>query len=126
MLGLILEPADDPAPVSLAERTVISNDIPLVIFAQPTHPLARTAPGSRRRDALGEYALYISDAAGDFHLLVRRYLERTACPARTSILNRKRRKREALRARPIRARSASSPSTRWRTRFAIAASSRCA
>ena len=79
-VGMILEPAEDPAPVSLAERTVISHDVPLVIFAQPTHPLARAASPSVRRDALAEYALYISDAAGDFHLLVRRYLEQDGLP----------------------------------------------
>lgn len=79
-VGMILEPADDPAPTSFAERTVISHDVPLVIFAQPTHPLARTAPAPVRRDLLGAYALYISDAAGDFHLLVRRYLEQDGLP----------------------------------------------
>jgi DNA-binding transcriptional LysR family regulator len=74
-LGLILEPGDDATPIKLAERAVISDDVPLVIFAQPAHPLARTAPAAVKRDALGAFALYISDAAGDFHLLVRRYLE---------------------------------------------------
>ena len=79
-LGMILEPTDDAAPVNVAERTIISADVPLIIFAQPSHPLARTAPAFVRRDALGQCRLYISDAAGDFHLLVRRYLERDGLP----------------------------------------------
>jgi DNA-binding transcriptional LysR family regulator len=79
-VGLVLEPTDDAPPVSLVERAVISQDVPLVIFAQPSHPLAPGARASVRRDALGEYALYISDAAGDFHLLVRHYLEQDGLP----------------------------------------------
>jgi DNA-binding transcriptional LysR family regulator len=79
-VGLLLQPTDDAPPMSLAERAVISQDVPLVIFVQPAHPLARAAHARVRRDALGEYALYISDAAGDFHLLVRRYLEQDGLP----------------------------------------------
>ena len=79
-VGLILEPADNAPPAGLAERAVISRDVPLILFAQPAHPLARAAQASVRRDALAEYALYISDAAGDFHLLVRHYLEQDGLP----------------------------------------------
>ncbi|HEY2897794.1 MAG TPA: LysR family transcriptional regulator [Gemmatimonadaceae bacterium] len=79
-LGLILEPGDDATPMKLAEHVVISHDVPLIIFAQPAHPLARNAPAAVKRDALGDFALYLSDAAGDFHLLVRRYLEHDGLP----------------------------------------------
>jgi DNA-binding transcriptional LysR family regulator len=78
---MILQPVDDASPTNVAQRTIISHDVPLVIFAQPTHPLVRsprlTAVG---RDTLGDYPLYISDAAGDFHLLVRRYLQDDGLP----------------------------------------------
>ena len=78
-LGMILQSADDSTPTNVAERTVIAPDVPLVMFAQPSHALARGAkPVSR--ELLGDYPLYISDAAGDFHLLVRRYLERDGMP----------------------------------------------
>lgn len=80
-LGMILQPADDETPMNAARRTIISPDVPLVIFAQPTHALASAAPrASVQRDLLGEYPLYISDAAGDFHLLVRRYLQHDGMP----------------------------------------------
>lgn len=79
-LGMILQSVDDAAPMNVAERTIISDDVPLVIFAQPTHPLARPAQAFIRRDAMGDYPLYISDAAGEFHLFVRRYLEHDGLP----------------------------------------------
>ena len=80
-LGMILQPVDDATPTNVAQRTIISHDVPLVIFAQPTHPLAHSAAvNAVGRDSLGEYPLYISDAAGDFHLLVRRYLQDDGLP----------------------------------------------
>lgn len=80
-LGLILQPADDEPSTNVVKRSIISPDVPLVIFSQPTHALARGAPrASVQRDLLGEYPLYISDAAGDFHVFVRRYLQRDGMP----------------------------------------------
>jgi len=80
-LGLILQPADDEPSTNVVKRSIISPDVPLVFFTQPTHALARAAPrASVPRDLLGEYPLYISDAAGDFHLLVRRYLQHDGLP----------------------------------------------
>jgi len=80
-LGLILQPVDDEPSTNVVKRSIISPDVPLVFFTQPTHALARAAPrASVPRDLLGEYPLYISDAAGDFHLLVRRYLQHDGLP----------------------------------------------
>ena len=80
-LGLSLQPVDDLAVTVAADRTVVSDDVPLVIFSQPRHPLARGARSAPvRRDVLGDYTLYLSDAAGDYHLLVRRFLEHDGLP----------------------------------------------
>jgi DNA-binding transcriptional LysR family regulator len=79
--ALSLQPCEDAANGVAAERTVVSDDVPLVIFAQPGHPLAnRRRSRPVRRDALGDHTLYLSDAAGDFHLLVRRFLEHDGLP----------------------------------------------
>jgi DNA-binding transcriptional LysR family regulator len=81
-VGIMLRPIEDQTSSSLVIRKIIAHDVPLVIFAQPGHPLARIAKqGAITREALEEYSLYISDAAGDFHLLVRRYLERDGLPS---------------------------------------------
>lgn len=80
-VGLSLQPVDEPAVTVAADRTVVSDDVPLVIFAQPKHPLARGARSAPvRRDVLGDHTLYLSDAAGDYHLLVRRFLEHDGLP----------------------------------------------
>ncbi len=79
-LGMILEPGGNALPIRDGARTIISSDVPLVMFAQPAHPLARSPRTPVPRDALAEYPLYISDAAGDFHLLVRHYLEHDGLP----------------------------------------------
>lgn len=80
-LGLSLQPADDSATGVSADRTIVSDHVPLVIFAQPDHPLAdarRRQPVPR--DALAGRTLYLSDAAGDYHLLIRRFLEGEGLP----------------------------------------------
>jgi LysR family hydrogen peroxide-inducible transcriptional activator len=77
-LGVMLRPDDDSTATSVAERTIIPAAVPLVIFAQRSHPLAHR--DSVRRGALVDHPLYISDAAGDLHVLVRRYLERDGLP----------------------------------------------
>jgi DNA-binding transcriptional LysR family regulator len=80
-LGMSLQPVDDVAVTVAADRTVVSNDISLVIFAQPRHPLARGARSAPvRREVLSGHTLYLSDAAGDYHLLVRRFLEHDGLP----------------------------------------------
>ncbi len=79
-LGMILQPADDSPQAHVAETTIIAQSVPLVMFALPSHPLVH-AGRHVSRDSLSDYPLYISDAAGDFHLLVRRYLEHAAMPS---------------------------------------------
>jgi DNA-binding transcriptional LysR family regulator len=80
-LGLMLQPAEDATATTLADRTIISEDVPLVIFAQPSHPLVvQSHAAPIRRDELGSFPLFISDAAGDFHALVRRFLEHDGLP----------------------------------------------
>jgi DNA-binding transcriptional LysR family regulator len=59
------------------ERRVVLPAVPLVLFAAPSHALARAGPAAIvRRDALSAYPLFVSDAAGDFHNLVRRFFRR--------------------------------------------------
>jgi DNA-binding transcriptional LysR family regulator len=84
-MGLLLQPLDDATSSLVADRIVVSDDVPLVIFTQPSHPLAVGArsgarPGPILRDALADFPLYLSDAAGDFHSLVRRFLEDDGLP----------------------------------------------
>ncbi|MEP6730767.1 MAG: LysR family transcriptional regulator [bacterium] len=81
-LGLLLHPSEDNPASTPVDRTVVCEDVPLVIFAQPTHVLAKSGKGGHvRRDALAAYPLYLSDSAGDFHTLVRRFLEHDGLPA---------------------------------------------
>jgi DNA-binding transcriptional LysR family regulator len=87
-LGLILEPMDSEdaaAPITNACTTlntvVVGPDVPLIIFVQPSHPLVRTySPAQVRRDKLSSYPIVMSDAAGDFYNLVRRFFESDDLP----------------------------------------------
>ena len=84
-VGLLLE-AEGAAPPLRAgvERTTVWADVSLEVFAGPAHPLARSHPAggghSVRRDVLADYPLFVSDAAGDFHALVRRFFEVDGLP----------------------------------------------
>ncbi|MEP7000176.1 MAG: LysR family transcriptional regulator [bacterium] len=81
-LGLMLQPADDEANTVHTDRIIISADVPLAVFAQPSHPLVTSMRSAAiRRDALSAFPLYLSDAAGDFHQLVRRFLEEDGTPS---------------------------------------------
>lgn len=80
-LGLLLEePAESGAsrrkaatPEELSDRRVVLSGVTLVLFAGSEHPLVRRgASDVVRHDALSGYPLFMSDAAGDFHDLVRR------------------------------------------------------
>ena len=83
-LGLLLDRYDRKDPSARAgarhalhsdNRHVLSADVRLVIFAQSGHPLVRrSAPTPIRRVDLAAYPLFLSDAAGDFHALVRHFL----------------------------------------------------
>jgi DNA-binding transcriptional LysR family regulator len=48
-LGLLLQPVDDAMTSLVAERIIVSDDVPLVMFAQPSHPLLASARSRRRR-----------------------------------------------------------------------------
>jgi DNA-binding transcriptional LysR family regulator len=82
-LGLLLEQGVRPggrrgSPQSAreSERRVVLTDVPLVLFAAAGHPLAsRRRSGWVGQSALAELPLFISDAAGDFHRLVRRFFK---------------------------------------------------
>ncbi|MBD0326137.1 MAG: LysR family transcriptional regulator [Pyrinomonadaceae bacterium] len=62
-----------------SDRIVIANNVPLVIFAGLSNPLARDGK-TVRRDELAGYPLFMSDAAGDFHELVSRFFESDGVP----------------------------------------------
>jgi DNA-binding transcriptional LysR family regulator len=84
-VGLLLEPVDrEPVAIAGVERATVADEVPLVLFGGPAHPLAgRRAAGrggAARRDALADYPLFMSDAAGDFHLLVSRFFEADGLP----------------------------------------------
>jgi DNA-binding transcriptional LysR family regulator len=69
-----------PAPSYSAER-IPGSDVSLVVFGTASHPLVRALPDAPvRRMDVSPYPLYLSDAAGDFHVLVRRYFESGAFP----------------------------------------------
>jgi DNA-binding transcriptional LysR family regulator len=87
-IGVLLERASRPGSkrgriggevsARSVERQKVAVDVPLVVFAMPSHPLiARGDPGSVGREALAPFILLVSDAEGDFFTMVDR-LFRTA------------------------------------------------
>ncbi len=80
-VGILLEdtatpepPATAPRGATEAERLVLVPAVPLVVFANAAHPLARhRASSALRRDALAPFPLFLSDAAGELHDMLRRY-----------------------------------------------------
>jgi DNA-binding transcriptional LysR family regulator len=76
--GLLLE-SSEPARArsrragadGSANGLTLDRDVPLTVFAAPTHPLAGRSHVPRA--ALTGYAVFISDAAGDLHALLREY-----------------------------------------------------
>jgi DNA-binding transcriptional LysR family regulator len=82
-VGLLLEElatdesaAHPIAPLAFTDRRVVVPAIPLVLFAGASHPLVRgRRPPVVRRDALVGYPIFVSDGAGPFHDLVRRFLQ---------------------------------------------------
>lgn len=54
---------------------ILLHEVPLVVFARPVHPLVHRASGRAiPRPALGEFPVFVTDAAGEFHVAVRRFL----------------------------------------------------
>ncbi len=84
--GILLENRATPEPsggaraAPDAERIVLVPDVPLVVFASPAHPLARRRGAALRRDALAPFPLFLSDAAGELHEMLRRYFAATRLP----------------------------------------------
>lgn len=81
-LGLLLEePAangssglETTPSISFTDRRVVVRSVPLVLFAGTSHPLVGDRVSAVvRHDALSGVPLFVSDAAGDFHDLVRRF-----------------------------------------------------
>jgi DNA-binding transcriptional LysR family regulator len=61
---------------SFTDRRVVVPAIPLVLFAGASHPLlSGRSPAVVRREALSGYPLYVSDGAGGFQDLVRRFFK---------------------------------------------------
>lgn len=79
-LGLLLARTDECAPATPSasspasteggDQRVVISGVRLIMFADPSHPLAR---GVLRRGALADYPLFVSDAAFDFPTFVHRY-----------------------------------------------------
>lgn len=82
-VGLLLEElaadgstAHTIAPLAFTDRRVVVPAIPLVLFAVASHPLTNGRPPVVvRRDALSGYPLFVSDGAGPFHDLIRRFFK---------------------------------------------------
>ncbi|MEP6989553.1 MAG: LysR family transcriptional regulator [bacterium] len=81
-VGIWLQaPARAAETASASTRRVVLPEVPLTVFAQPSHPLfaSADAPSVGRgrqatdRNALLAFPLYMSDAAGDFHALLAQY-----------------------------------------------------
>lgn len=77
-VGLVLE----PPTVGGDEEIINLDESSLVVFAQPSHPLldvdARARVGVA---ALSELELHLSDSAGSFHGVLRRYFQAEGCNA---------------------------------------------
>jgi DNA-binding transcriptional LysR family regulator len=82
-VGLLLEElatdgsaAHTITPLAFTDRRVVVPSIPLVLFAGASHPLiGGRPPAVVGRDALLGYPIFVSDGAGPFHDLVRRFLK---------------------------------------------------
>ncbi len=95
-LGLLLDSHDGAADHDESTKAirldgsamaiVLATDVPLVIFAGTTHPLVRGAQhgraqrGTLLRDAIASFPMFVADAAGDFHELIRRYFAADSLP----------------------------------------------
>ena len=70
-LGLLLEADAGSADSAILAKTH------LVIFGSPAHPLAKRNPSP---DHLRRHDFYMSDAAGDYHQVLRQYFEAAQIP----------------------------------------------
>lgn len=86
-LGLLLEVIDRKPRSAATSRThskskhTIAPLVPLVLFAAPTHPLAKSSGRTATaKSALNPFPLFLSDAAGDFHALIDRFIREDRLP----------------------------------------------
>jgi DNA-binding transcriptional LysR family regulator len=88
-VGLLLETAAKPSVVGKARRSqshalkrlVLNAGVDLVIFTTPAHPLLKSKQRvPLTRSALESYSVFISDAAGDFHVLLDQYFRDERLP----------------------------------------------
>jgi DNA-binding transcriptional LysR family regulator len=88
-LGLLLETVSRKAVVNTIakipnqseDRQVVAPLVPLVLFAAPSHPLLSPASSVPvRRNALHSFPLFVSDAAGDFRVLLERFFREDHMP----------------------------------------------
>jgi DNA-binding transcriptional LysR family regulator len=70
-LGLLLQ-----ADAGIDDESILAKTR-LVIFASPAHPFANRAPTP---DRIGDCDFYMSDAAGDYHQVLRHYFEAADTP----------------------------------------------
>jgi len=70
-LGLIIEAEADQDESTIIARTQ------LVIFGSPSHPFANRSPSP---DQLQRCDFYMSDAAGDYHQVLRQYFDAAGTP----------------------------------------------
>jgi molybdate transport repressor ModE-like protein len=74
-VGLMLEGAGNNPANPFEDFEVMAPFIPLVIFASPSHPLAqRKHRGPTARRDLAAFDMFASDASGDVHALISRFL----------------------------------------------------
>ena len=74
-VGLMLERADASPAGARGDFQVMAPDVPLVIFAAPAHPLMqRKRLEHVSRGDLAGFSLFTSDAGGDFHEMIVRFL----------------------------------------------------
>jgi DNA-binding transcriptional LysR family regulator len=86
-LGILLDEASSAdahlanarASTSGGSLVLLAEDVPLVIFGCPSHPLVRRG-GPLRPDMLQPFSLLIADSAGAFHEIVRRYFVADGLP----------------------------------------------
>jgi DNA-binding transcriptional LysR family regulator len=82
-LGMLLQGGtlESNAHHDMLHIAVLASGIPLVVFCGARHPFVlRSKRASASRDALTGYPIFIADAAGDFHEVIRRYLTADAMP----------------------------------------------
>jgi molybdate transport repressor ModE-like protein len=86
-VGLALQPAvDSGVPIAAKVRPddgyqVLAPLVPLVIFATPAHPLSAAPRKSIARTELSCFVVFTSDSAGEFHDLIRNFLNEDGLPA---------------------------------------------